>query len=161
MYRKLASVILVASAIQAKYAGALGLGEMTMHSALNQPLSAEIVLSNVGDLNSSQIRVVLADEKTFKNANIDRTHYLANMKFKVELDGKGGGIVKLTSHRRLNEPYLDFLVEAKWPTGKMLRSYTALVDLPVYERAEGDVANLGSASEVSWLLIMTLLLSLK
>lgn len=146
MYRKLASVILVASAIQAKYAVGLGLGELTMHSALNQQLDAEIALSNVGDLDSTQIIARLADQKAFDNANIDRTYFLTNINFEVVINEDGTGAIRLSSKRRLNEPYLDFLVEAKWPSGRMLRSYTALVDLPVYSKAQGDVVNLGSAS---------------
>ena len=86
MYRKLASAVLVAAAINAKYAVALGLGEMTMHSALNQPLNAEIKLTNVGDLDETQILVNLAAESAFKNANVDRTYFLTGMKFEVVLD---------------------------------------------------------------------------
>jgi pilus assembly protein FimV len=67
------------------------------------------------------------------------------VRFAVELSGDGSGIVKLSSTRRLNEPFLDFLVEAKWPTGRVLRSYTALVDLPVYAEVSSEVVNLGSA----------------
>lgn len=132
MYRKLASALLVASAINAKYALALGLGGMTMHSALNQPLDAEIALSNVDGLDSTQIMITLATPEEFQKAGVDRTFFLSDIKFDVKLDGKGGGVVRLKSSKRLNEPYLDFLIEARWPAGRMLRSYTALVDLPVY-----------------------------
>jgi pilus assembly protein FimV len=144
MYRKLASVVLVASALQAKYAFALGLGEMTMHSALNEPLDAEIQLNNTGDLDKTQILVSLGTQKQFEDAGIDRTFFLSNIKFVVTTDGNGNGVVKLSSHKRLNEPFLDFLVEAKWPTGRVLRSYTALVDLPVYTEAAKETVSLGA-----------------
>jgi pilus assembly protein FimV len=132
MYRKLASIIMVVAAISSQHVFALGLGGMTMHSALNQELEAEIALSNTGDFDASQILVVLASREEFQKAGVERALFLSDIKFKVILDGKGKGVVKLTSTRRLNEPYLDFLIEAKWPTGRVLRSYTALVDLPVY-----------------------------
>ena len=147
MYRQLASALIVASAIQAKFAGAVSLGEMTMQSALNQPLQAEIRLSHLGELNDSQILVKLASQKEFDDAGIDKTFFLTNVKFAVELDGNGHGIVKLSSHKRLNEPFLDFLVEAKWPAGKILRSYTVLVDLPAYNKSNNEVINLGTATE--------------
>ncbi len=144
MYRKLASVVLVASAINAKYVYALGLGEMTMHSALNEPLNAEIKLKNVGDLDSSQIIVKMASEDQFSNAGVDRTFFLSNIRFTIQVDGEGNGVIKLNSNKRVNEPYLDFLVEAKWPTGRVLRSYTALVDLPVYSEAAVSTVDLGT-----------------
>ena len=68
MYRKLASAILVASAMNAKYALALGLGGMTMHSALNQPLDAEIKITNAEDLSKSQILISLASQDEFLKA---------------------------------------------------------------------------------------------
>lgn len=141
MYRKLASAILVAGALNAKYAFAMGLGGMTMHSALNQPLDAEISLSSVDNLDTSQIFIGLASQEEFAKAGVDRTFFLSDIKFEIVLDGRGGGVVKLHSTKRLNEPYLDVLLEAKWPTGRVLRSYTALVDLPVYaENKATDIA---------------------
>lgn len=136
MNRKLASALLVASAFQAQHVLALGVGEMTMHSALNEPLKAEIKLNDVGDLDSSQVRVGLASNDKFEDARIEKTFFLNDIKFAVELEPSGNGVIKLSSHKRLNEPFLDFLLEVKWPTGQVLRSYTALVDLPVYMEAE-------------------------
>jgi pilus assembly protein FimV len=149
MYRKLASAVLVASAINAQYALAVGLGGMTMHSALNQPLDAEIAISSAGDLDKSQILIGLASQEEFLKSGVDRAFFLSDITFDVILDGKGGGVVKLRSTKRLNEPYLDFLLEAKWPTGRMLRSYTALVDLPVYSEPEVSPVDLGKTQQVS------------
>ena len=146
-YRKLASALMIAGAMNANYAAALGLGEMTMHSALNQPLDAEISLKGVGDLDSSQILVGMADNKSFEDAGIERTFFLSNIKFDVVFDSSGDGVIKLKSKKLLNEPYLDFLLEVKWPTGRVLRSYTALVDLPVYTEAQAPVVNLGPGSK--------------
>lgn len=143
MYRKLASAVLVASAINAQYALAVGLGGMTMHSALNQPLDAEITISSAGDLDQSQILIGLASRDEFLKAGVEGSFFLSDITFEVILDGKGGGVVKLHSTKRLNEPYLDLLLEAKWPTGRMLRSYTALVDLPVYAQPESTAVDLG------------------
>lgn len=136
MYRKLASALLVAGAISTKYAMAVSLGEVTMLSALNEPLNAEIRLSNTADLDASQVLIALANPEEFETAGIERTFFHSDIKFNIELDGNGGGVVKLKSERRLNEPFLDILLEAKWPTGKMLRSYTVLVDLPVYDKPQ-------------------------
>ena len=39
----------------------------------------------------------------------------------------------MTSDEAVVEPYLDFVVEARWPDGRLLREYTVLLDPPVYE----------------------------
>lgn len=42
----------------------------------------------------------------------------------------GQSIVKVTSFRPINEPFLDFLVELNWPAGRLVREYTFLLDPP-------------------------------
>ena len=47
------------------------------------------------------------------------------------LDGRGGGTLLITSRESVLEPYLDFLIEVRWPEGRLLREYTILLDLPI------------------------------
>ena len=49
-------------------APALGLGEITLHSALNQPFEAEIELLEVGDLGAQDLRVGLAPAEVFSRS---------------------------------------------------------------------------------------------
>ena len=53
--RKLVLAIAAASALSSGMAQALQLGEMTLKSKLNQPLSVEIELRDVGGLTASEI----------------------------------------------------------------------------------------------------------
>lgn len=139
MYQKLSRALLLATAIGSQQVFSLGLGEMTMHSALNEPLDAEIVLNSIDDLDADQIRINMASLEQFKQSGIERAGFLSDIKFVVDIDQKNKtAVVKLTSNKRLKEPFLDFLLEAKWPTGRVLKSYTALVDLPVYAEAKVD-----------------------
>lgn len=145
MFRKLASAILFAGVLGSSQADALGLGELTMRSALNEPLDGEIKLLSVGDLTPGQVIVNLGSAEDFERAGVDRDYFLTNLKFEVQLDGKGNGVIHIRTHSMVNEPYLNFIIEARWPAGKLLREYTALLDLPIYtERAAAQV-NLGSA----------------
>ena len=112
---------------------ALGLGDVQLNSGLNEPLDAEIKLLNTGDLNASQIIVKLASPEDFARAGAERDFFLTNFKYKTKLDGQGGGVVKITTKPLVREPYLNFLLEAKWPSGKLVREYTLLVDLPVFK----------------------------
>ncbi len=111
---------------------ALGLGDMKLFSAVNEPLRAEIKLLKVGDLNTTQVLVKLASMQDFERANVDREFFLTGMRYEVVLDGRGGGVVKVTTEDPVREPYLNFLLEAKWPSGRLIREYTLLLDLPAF-----------------------------
>lgn len=109
---------------------ALGLGEMTLKSALNQPLNAEIQLVDAGDLTQWEIKPSLASANDFERAGVDRYYFLTKIQFKVE-----GNRVLVTSKDVINEPFLNFLVELNWPAGRVLREYTVLLDPPVFQEA--------------------------
>lgn len=110
---------------------ALGLGPITMRSALNQPLLAEIDVHSLqpGDLDKLAIR--LASHDDFKRVNVERSAFLSRIKFALSVRDDGSAYVKLTTTQPVTEPYLDFLIEAKWPRGRALKEYTVLVDPPV------------------------------
>ena len=110
---------------------ALGLGPITMRSALNQSLLAEIDIHSVqtGDLDGLAVR--LATEDDFKRVNVERSIYLNNIKFKIMTRADGSAYIRLTTDEPITEPYLDFLIEARWPRGRALKEYTVLVDPPV------------------------------
>jgi pilus assembly protein FimV len=130
--RTLAFVSGVATALSAQIAVALGLGEIKLNSTLNQPLDAEIQLLQVRDLSEQEILVGLASSEDFRRVGVDRPFFLADLKFTVDLDSQGKPVVRVTSQKPVREPYLNFLVQAQWPSGRLLREYTLLMDLPVY-----------------------------
>lgn len=132
MVRKLAMAMVVSGALGSSYANALGLGEIKLNSALNQPLDAQVKLLNVGDLSENEILPNLASHDDFSRAGVERVFFLTGIKFDVELDGKGGATLHLTTDRIVREPYLNFLIELHWPSGRLLREYTALLDPPLF-----------------------------
>lgn len=146
--KKLAAAIAALGALQADVVSALGMGDFTLNSALNQPLDAEIRLLNIADLDESQVLVKMATADDFSRAGVSRDFFLTNIKFNVEVDGKGGGIIRVTTREPVIEPYLNFLVEAHWPSGRMLREFTVLLDLPVFSDSSAqEVASAVSAPE--------------
>lgn len=132
MVRKLTGVVFAISAMHAAVVNALGLGEIELRSALNQPLQAEINLLSAGDLNPDQIQVKIAGVDDFERAGVDRGLFLSDLRFRVELDGRGNGVVKVNSSKLVREPFLNFVLEARWPSGRLLREYTLLMDIPAF-----------------------------
>lgn len=121
----------VLSALMTSQAHALGLGDITVHSALNQPLDAEIELLQPGDLSSDELIARLADVATFERMGVDRTTFLQNLRFTPVLRN-GRGYIRVVSTQPVHEPYLNFLLELERPNGRLLREYTLLIDPPGY-----------------------------
>ncbi|CAD5109745.1 FimV family protein [Zestomonas carbonaria] len=130
--RKLVLAIAAASALTSGMAHALGLGEVTLKSALNQPLDAEITLLDVRDLDSTEVLPKLASPEDFNKAGVDRQYFLTDLKFTPILKPNGQSVIRVTSSKPVREPYLNFLVEVLWPNGRLLREYTLLLDPPLY-----------------------------
>ncbi|WNF48278.1 FimV/HubP family polar landmark protein [Pseudomonas sp. SG20056] len=130
--RKLVLAIAAASALSSGMAHALGLGEVTLQSALNQPLVAEIELLEVRDLASNEVIPTLASPEAFNKAGVDRQFFLTDLKFTPVLKANGKSVIRVTSSKPMREPYLNFLVEVLWPNGRLLREYTLLLDPPLY-----------------------------
>ena len=117
------------SALYSGMAPALGLGEITLHSALNQPFEAEIELLEVGDLGAQDLRVALAPVDVFSRSGVERIYFLNDLRFTPLLRGSRS-VIRVVSSRPVREPYLNFIVEVARPNGQLLREYTVLLDPP-------------------------------
>lgn len=117
------------SVLYSGMAPALGLGEITLHSALSQPLDAEIELLNIGDLTDSELKVRLAPAEVFSRSGVDRLYFLNDLRFTPLLRG-GRSVIRVVSAQPVREPYLNFIVEVARPSGQLYREYTILLDPP-------------------------------
>lgn len=106
---------------------ATGLGKLTVLSSLGQPLKAEIELTSVNKEDVASLVPKISSLETFKQANIDFNPALLNLKFAVVPKGNGY-VIKVTSTQPMNEPWVDFLLEMKAESGRLVREYTFLLD---------------------------------
>lgn len=110
---------------------ALGLGTVTVESSLNQPLRLRIELIQLGDTRLQDIRVSMASTADFERFNVQRESFLSGIRFSVESTANGN-VVILTSSQIVREPYLSFILDTRWPNGRLLSEHTVLLDLPVF-----------------------------
>jgi pilus assembly protein FimV len=110
----------------------LGLGDLELKSALNQEFSAEIKLTNTEGLAIEEVLPNLASQEDFDRVGVDRNYLLVDLRFRVRVEADGSMVVIVTSNRPIIEPFLNFIVEILWPTGRILREYTVLLDPPVF-----------------------------
>lgn len=131
MGRKLALLpVLVALLSSPIGAYALGLGNIKMRSALEQPLEAEIDLQGARSSDLEGLQVMLAPEQLFRSSSVERVPFLSNLRFSIAKKGDGTPYIRITSTQSVREPFLNFLVEATWASGRVVRQYTVLVDPP-------------------------------
>ncbi|MDQ2075531.1 FimV/HubP family polar landmark protein [Marinimicrobium sp. ABcell2] len=131
--RKLSFAVGLTAVMATQHAMALGLGSAEVKSALNQPLQADIRLSSVEGMSRDDLIIRLAPSSAFENAGITRLEFYNQLRFELILDHESGPIVRVTSREPVREPYLNFLVEARWASGRLMREYTMLLDLPVFD----------------------------
>jgi Tfp pilus assembly protein FimV len=122
------------AAVFTPFACALGLGEISLHSALAEPLKADIELLDARNLNSDEIKVRLAPSDVFARAGVERPAFLAGLSFLPVLE-QGRHRIRVTSTAPVKEPYLNFIIELTLPGGQLLREYTLLLDPPLYQPA--------------------------
>src|SRR5450755_2535923 len=115
---------------------ALGLGEIHLNSALNEPMNADIDLIAAGPDELSALRATLAGRDAFTRYGIDRPPFLSTLSFKVGKGKDGRDALLVRSTDAIPEPFVTFLVEVNWSRGRLMREYTVLLDPPVYTPGE-------------------------
>jgi len=129
--RKLATAAAVSLALASGGAFGLGLGEIEMQSALNQPMDAEIPLTSVQPGELEGMIVQLASPQAFAQAGVERSPALNDLQFTVD-QSSGTPVIRVVSGQPVTEPFLNFLIDVQWQTGQMVREYTVLLDPPVF-----------------------------
>ena len=141
MSRRLSRISLALVLMLSSEVWALGLGDITMNSALNEPLSARIELLSATPEELDDLTIALASSETFARYGIDRPFYLGDMQFSIVRSGRAdGNYVQVTSMTPMAEPFLTFLVEASWSRGRLLREYTVFLDPPTFAPPAADTA---------------------
>jgi pilus assembly protein FimV len=125
-------VIVAAMLLAPQAVLALGLGDIRLGSALNEPLSAEIDLVAATPDELSVLQAQLASRELFQRYGLERPAYLDTLEFTVGRGQDGRSVLLVRSRDSISEPFLSFLVDVSWPRGRLLREYTVLLDPPVF-----------------------------
>lgn len=138
--RNLTKTLAVVSLLAPVSGYSLGIGDIKLHSALNQNLDAEISLVVSAGEKASDIKVNLAPPDKFDEAGVPWASFLSKIKFSTIVRPNGSLIIKLSSREAVKEPFLDLLLEVSWPKGSLYREFTVLLDPPaVYKHATAPV----------------------
>ena len=67
-------------------AWSVGLEALTVYSGVGEPLRAEVMLSDVGELSVEDVRIGLASQAEFARFGIDRDRILSDFEFALRAD---------------------------------------------------------------------------
>src|ERR1700722_9753039 len=136
MFVTLSRRVLMACLLIPSLSWGLGLGEIHLNSALNEPMNAEIDLIAAGPGELAALRAALAPKDAFTRYGIDRPPFLSTLTFKVGKSKDGRDVLLVRSTDSIPEPFVTFLVEVNWARGRLMREYPVLLDPPVYTPGE-------------------------
>ena len=129
--------LLCSTALWPTLSWALGLGEIHLKSALNEPMNAEIDLLAASPDELTALRATLASREAFARYGIDKPPFLSSLTFQAGKNKDGRDVLFVRSTDAIPEPFVTFLVEVNWARGRLMREYTVLLDPPVYTPGEG------------------------
>lgn len=140
MLRQLGCGVVSLALIAPSAALALSVEDYELNSYLSQPLSLQIKLADLKGLSERDIRISLATPEEFAAAGIDFEPLHNSLSFDLNLVNDNSGVVQITTRQPVNEPFISFLVEYKWPSGRLMREYNLLLDPPSYRSASLPVS---------------------
>jgi pilus assembly protein FimV len=131
----LTSVAFAALCLTSPWASALGLGRLTVKSALGEAMQAEIDVTDMTPEEQANLRIRVAPPEAYRAANVDYNPVLPTTRATLQKRSDGRLFVRLVSDRGVQEPFVDVILEISWATGRLVREYTLLFDPPTAIRA--------------------------
>jgi pilus assembly protein FimV len=120
--RTLLAAALLAGHINA--AQALDIDRIKIRSRLGEPLRAEIPVAGTAE-ELQALQAQLAAPVTFARIGLPRPQgVVADLRFAVVRDGRGGAVIRVSSAMPVEEDFLTFLIQLDSGGGRMVREYS-------------------------------------
>ncbi|HSH92079.1 MAG TPA: FimV/HubP family polar landmark protein [Ramlibacter sp.] len=116
--------------LSASDASALGLGRITVQSALGEPLRAEIDIPEINAEELATLRTTVASPDAFRAAGLEYNPAVSSIRITLERRADGRHFLRLASTRPVSDPFVDLILETQWSAGRIVRDYTMLFDPP-------------------------------
>ncbi len=138
-FSALAAAAVLSAGFYASEASALALGRITVQSALGEPLRAEIDVPQITPAEAETLRATTASPEVFRSQGMEFTPLMNALQVQLQRRADGSAVLRVTSDRPVNDPFVDLVLDTTWGTGKIVRSYTMLFDPPALRRASPTV----------------------
>ncbi|HEY0883802.1 MAG TPA: fimbrial protein FimV, partial [Ramlibacter sp.] len=121
-------------------ANALALGNVSVRSALGEPLRAEIDIVEITPEELASLRANVAAPEAFRAAGLEYSPALSSVQVRLQQRANGRPFLLVTSPRPVNDPFVDLILETQWASGRIVRDYTMLFDPPNLRQSAPAVA---------------------
>ena len=121
-------------------AKALTLGHFSVESGLGQPLRAAIEITHYKVEDLRKLKVQLADTASFEQAGMVFHPALNGLQAQLQFRGDGKPYIALIGQTPVNDHFMDVIVQAQWPSGRLAMNYTLLVSPLGTPKASGEKA---------------------
>ncbi len=121
-------------------AQALGLGRLSVQSALGETLKAEIEVSSITQDEAASLRLRVAPPEVYRAAGVDYNAVLPGTQVTLVRRPDGRSVLRVQSERVVQEPFVEVMIEATWSSGRLVREYTMLFDPPGSRLAQAPAA---------------------
>lgn len=138
-FSALATAAILSAGLLGTDANALTLGRVNVQSALGEPLRAEIELPQITAAEAESLRVSTANAAAFRSQGLEYSPTVGNVQVQVHRRADGSMVLRLSSSRPINEPFVDLVLDATWSSGHIVRSYTMLFDPPAQAAKPAEV----------------------
>ncbi|MEO5883674.1 MAG: FimV/HubP family polar landmark protein, partial [Caldimonas sp.] len=142
----LTSIAAAMLTLASPWACALGLGRLSVQSALGEAMQAEIEVTSMTPDEQANLRIRVAPPEAYRAANVDYNPVLPTTRATLQRRPDGRLFVRLVSDRGVQEPFVDVILEISWATGRLVREYTLLFDPPAVQRAPSTMASGGTTT---------------
>ena len=106
---------------------ALGLGEITVTSKLGERFNAIVEVTDTAGLDVEQIKASNATADIYTLLNVDNSFIYQSFKLNLsKVDGKQ--VLNITTSDSIREPYLNFVIQLKWPSGQVNKEFKVFID---------------------------------
>ena len=111
-------------------AQALGVGRLNVQSALGEGMRAEIDITSLSPEEAASLAVRVASPEAYRSAGVDYNAVLATTLATVVRRADGRAVLRLSSDRAVQEPFVEVILELSWASGRLVREFTLLFDPP-------------------------------
>ena len=125
----IAAALALAAAATSLPAWGLGLGRLQVQSALGETLKAEIDLTSLSAEEAGTLKVRVAPPELYRSNGVDYNAVLTGTQVRVQ-SVAGRNVLRISSDRAVQEPFIDVILELSWSSGRLVREYTLLFDPP-------------------------------
>ncbi|MGQ3053413.1 MAG: type IV pilus assembly protein FimV, partial [Roseateles sp.] len=110
-------------------AQALGLGRLNVQSSLGETMRAEIDVTSLTPEEAAMLKVRVAPPESYRSSGVEYNPVLTSAQVQV-VRANGRTVLRVSSDRSVQEPFVDVILEVTWASGRLVREYTLLFDPP-------------------------------